>query len=645
MFIPNEINLSESLSDYIHFPDMLNIPPDYMFGYKDYISKYPYLNEYDCEVICMSILKWFKRKYPRVSVHIVGAPLRVYHVNNILRTDMVGHYINVDCVVTKTSEVAQEITEAYVKCKKCGEEYTFQVEDGRMELPAGISCPHCAGRQYSIVTEQCRYVDNQRITVQELQENTSHGKQPKQLKCVLRGDLVDTVSAGERVRLSGVLRLKYERDNFSSIFFEVFGVTRKQADDADIVLTDADIKQIKDLANQPDIYDQLANSLCPAIYGYTQIKKAIVFQIFGGTSVDLPDGTHIRGNSHILLCGDPALAKSQLIRAVAQLFPRSIYTSGKSSSGVGLTAAVLKDDDDKFFIQAGALPLADGGLAVIDELDKMSDEDRSSLHEAMEQQTITVNKAGISAQLYARCCMLAAANPLKGKFDRNIPLANQVDLPPSLMSRFDLVYLMTDDPDISMDKEVAKHILKTRQNAECISSGEEPYDNTGVTKPIDMMTLRKYLEHAKSINPIIDNETIDLLTEQHIKMRMDTDSKTRVTPRQLEALIRLSEASARIRLSSVVTVEDVRRAISLYQTSISSVNVGNEKSEDVWSSDGFYLSLIPEEGIVLQDYANEVMKRTLIADELEVNEVLLRLQNTQKISLKRIGTQTFVVRN
>lgn len=650
MYTPIPLDLSSSLFEFVGEARLFERPDSYEVDVQEYILKYPHLKSTDVEQLCFAIIDNIKKKYNRPCT-LINVPMKSYKVMDIISSSMVGHMVNVDCVIRKIGEVKLEMILAVVKCKKCG--YEFEPYEPNpmdvLRLPPGVECEnYCGGKTVILVPEKCEYVDSQYITAQELQENTIHAKQPKSIICVMRRSLVDKVNAGEKVRLTGIVKIKYEKNLFSSVYLEVFGISQRKEEECEVVLSDEDISNIKQLSCNPKIYDILSSSISPLVYGYNDIKRAIIFQIFGGTTIDLKDGAHIRGNSHILLCGDPGLAKSKLLTAVSTLVPNSVYTSGKSSSAAGLTAAAVRDEvDGKWVLEAGALPLADGGMAVVDELDKMSNEDRSALHEAMEQQTITVNKAGISTQLLTRCSLLAAANPSLGKFDRAIPLSDQLDLPPSLLSRFDLIYLMTDDVNKDTDMRVAKHILESRRNAEVVANGNIPDSFTGIEKPIDTQMFRKYLVYAKSIVPIIEDQIIDVLAKEYVRLRSEENDgyksvHIRVTPRQLEALIRLSEASARIRLSKIVSKEDIDRALSLYTSAMSNITLSSEQGDSVWNrGDSIVLSLVSHDGIELTELVKSIQQYSLM-DEEQINNELLNLTNHNRVQIVRIGNQTFV---
>jgi replicative DNA helicase Mcm len=306
-------------------------------------------------------------------------------------------------------------------------------------------------------------------------------------------------------------------------------------------------------------------------------------QLFGGIEKKLPDDTKIRGDIHILFVGDPGTAKSQLLEYISRLAPRGVYASGKSSTAAGLTAAAVRDEfgEGRWTLEAGALVLADKGIACVDEIDKMSPQDRSSMHEAMEQQIIHIAKAGITAALQTRCAVLAAANPKYGRFDEASPIPPQIDMPPTLLSRFDVIFTITDKPDEPRDLDMAEHILRAHFGGEIKKFREniesDEYSDFDEEKALATILpqktpeyLRKYVAYAKRhVFPVMTEGAIESIKEYYIKLRgQDTGAEASaiaITPRQLEAFVRLSEASARVRLSYKVTLEDTQRAINIVE--------------------------------------------------------------------------------
>ncbi|MEM3333750.1 MAG: minichromosome maintenance protein MCM, partial [Thermoplasmata archaeon] len=342
-----------------------------------------------------------------------------------------------------------------------------------------------------------------------------------------------------------------------------------------ISLSEEDVEKIREFAQDKNVIEKLKKKIASTLFGLDIEKEAILLQLFGGVPLKRKDGTRIRGDIHILLVGDPGTGKSQLLKYIINIAPKSIYTSGKGSTAAGLTAAATKEEfgEGRWTLEAGALVLADNGIAAIDEIDKMDDKDRVAMHEAMEQQTITISKAGMNATLMARCSILAAANPKFGRFDISRPLSDQLNLPPTLLSRFDAIFKMPDVPG-EIDAQIADHILDVHMETE--SEVEE----------IDDEFFKKYIAYAKKhITPKIMPDAREELKQYYLKMRNlynETLSKSiPITARQMEALIRLTQASAKARLSNIATAEDARRAIKIIQHFIEDVATTPEGTYDI----------------------------------------------------------------
>ena len=338
------------------------------------------------------------------------------------------------------------------------------------------------------------------------------------------------------------------------------------------------------------IYDKMRQSIAPTIYGLDVEKDALVLQLFGGIAKEMPDGTRTRGDVHTLLVGDPGTAKSQMLSYISKLAPRSIYASGKASSAAGLTAAAVRDEfgEGQWTLEAGALVLADKGLACIDEIDKMEETDRSSLHQAMEQQEISVAKAGINATLKSRCAILAAANPKLGRFDEFMPIHEQINMPPALLSRFDLIFSILDKPSPKTDIDLANHILQSHKGGEIrehinripdkLYSKEQEIQFMKHIQPVfEPEFLRKYIAYAKrNVFPVLTDDALKILQDYYVKIRNSSKESVPFTPRQLEAFVRLAESSARIRLSQEATDNDANRAILIIDQYLQRVGMDRE---------------------------------------------------------------------
>ncbi|MCZ6724768.1 MAG: minichromosome maintenance protein MCM, partial [Thaumarchaeota archaeon] len=324
-----------------------------------------------------------------------------------------------------------------------------------------------------------------------------------------------------------------------------------------------DVDKIRTMVSQPGAYERLVKSIAPGIHGFETQKEAVLLLSIGAPRTQLPDGSTLRGDINVLLVGDPGTAKSELLKYASRAAPRGLYTSGRGSTAAGLTAAVIRDKSGMMMLEAGAVVLADQGVACIDEFDKMRTEDRSALHEMMEQQTVSVAKGGIVATLNARTSILAAANPVFGKYDPYRNISDNLNLPIPLLTRFDLIFIIRDIPDKVRDEELAKHVLGMHE------TGAYP-----TKPPIDFVLLKKYFTYAKKFNPVLTKEANARILEYYLQMRSaGSESMITVTPRQLEALIRLSIARARALLHEEVTEEDSIHAVSLVKRMLETVGV------------------------------------------------------------------------
>lgn len=530
--------------------------------------------------------------FTETHVRIIKIPERIQIRE--LRSENINKFIAVSGLIRKATEVRPKIINGAFKCQKCGEITFMPQGEGKFVEPFECENDVC-GRKgaFKLVHDQSEFIDAQKLRIQESPDDLRGGEQPQTLDVDVDDDLAGLVSPGDRIVLSGVLR-SFQRSNREgkSTFFDLLldgnSIDIEDKEFEDIEISKEDIEEIVTLGKDPEIYKKIIGSIAPSIYGYEEVKEAMALQLFSGMAKHLPDGARIRGDMHILLVGDPGVAKSQLLRYAVKLAPRGIYTSGKSSTSAGLTATAVKDEfgDGRWTLEAGALVLADMGLACVDELDKMEADDRSSMHEAMEQQTISIAKAGIMATLKSRCALLGAANPKFGRFDRYEPIAKQINMPPALLSRFDLIFILTDEPSVNRDTAIAEHILKAHYAGE-LSTRRKNIVNSGIstddiTKAMEIIRpvleaekLRKYIAYTKrNIFPIIQDDARKHLIDFYLGLRKQgeaPDSPVPVTARQLEALIRLAEASARVRLSNVITTDDTSRIIRIVMASLKQV--------------------------------------------------------------------------
>ncbi len=494
-------------------------------------------------------------------VRFVNVPYEVLIEN--LRAKNINEFVAFKCVITKRTEVMHKVKVAVYKCELC--DSVLRVEAGRGFKPPK-KCSECKKVALRQMDDECIYADMQRAEAQELLERVRGGAPAARIELLLEGDLVNKIAPGDNVFICGILRLKpplktrQKQDLVYGRYVEVNSITSMKKDFEEIEITEEDKEKIKELAKDPQVVEKIVDSIAPSIYGHKEVKKAIALQLFGGTKgkKTAQDGMPIRDDIHILLIGDPGIAKSRFLQSVSEIAPKSIYVSGKSVSGAGLTVAAEKDDlgEGGWTLKAGALVLASGGCVQVDEFDKIDEEDRAALHEAMETQTISVAKAGIVAKFRAKTAILAAANPKYGRFDLNRNLAEQFDIPPTLLSRFDLIFPIVDVLDEEKDTLLAEHILASHMQEK--KEGKEM---------LDREFLRKYISYARRhIFPTLTKKAADRIKNFYVDMRArGKASKTvPITPRYLEGLVRLAEAHAKMRLSAKVEEEDAQAAISLF---------------------------------------------------------------------------------
>ncbi len=528
---------------------------------------------------------------PRISVRFCNLPSE----REIMVRDCTSHYLGqffaVQGLVTKVTDVLPRVWKGVFMCKRCKAEVgSIQVE---RVLKTPIACDQCGRKEFDLVVEKSKFIDFQKIEVQEPLEILKGGEQAKRISVWLEDDLTNKVLPGQRIIIAGILRMEAPKTKGTVYqkFIEANSISFTEQEFEELEISGEEEKEIKKLAKDPKIVDKFIASIAPSIYGHTEVKEAIALQLCGGTpNKRLPDGMKIRDNIHILLIGDPGTAKSQMLKYVDRLAPKSLYVSGKSATGGGLTAIAEKDEfgEGGWVLKAGALVLASGGLACIDEFDKMSEEDRSAIHEALEQQTVSVAKAGIIATFKSESAVLAAANPKYSRFDPYKTPAEQFDIPPTLISRFDLIFPVKDVLDETRDRELASHILSRHKLSQQIASSSREEMREDIEKqapPIDPELLKKYIAYSRrNCHPVLTDEAIRKLQEYYVDLRKrGSGGSVPLTPRQLEGLVRLAEASAKLHLRNRVEMSDAERAIRLVEFVLR--EVGMEKEAGVFDID------------------------------------------------------------
>ena len=492
-----------------------------------------------------------------------------------IRSKHLNKFLVIKGIVRQKSDVRPEVVSARFECPACGSVTSILQLEAVFREPTRCSCGRKA--RFKLVSRDL--VDVQSLVLEEAPDDLEGGEQPKRLSVILKEDLVSPLSdrrtnPGSKIQIAGITKDipiydKGVRSTRYNLIFEANHVTPMEEDYTQITITDEERAKIHDFAKDPKVYDILTESIAPSIYGHEKVKEALVLQLFGGVHKTQADGVAGRGDIHILLVGDPGAGKSQLLKRIQVVAPKSRYVSGKGASGVGLTAAVVKDEILKgYTLEAGALVLCNNGLCCIDEFDKMSDDDRTTIHEALEQQTVSIAKANIQATLLARTTVLAAANPKYGRFSTYKMLFEQIDLQPTLINRFDLIFPIRDIPSHENDQKLARFILKMHQK----SKVKEPEIPTAL--------LKKYIAHAKqTVHPVLTDEAVKEIEEYYVSLRNKDFSSTEpeiqsvpISPRQLEGIVRLAEATARIQLRAKVTREDAKRAIALLEHCLKTVS-------------------------------------------------------------------------
>lgn len=487
-----------------------------------------------------------------------------------LRSAHIGKFISVEGVVRKSSEVRPEIMQVVWVCPECEKEVIQERQGNFVSYPSFCDC----GNRKGFKQKEKSLIDTRWIVIEEPFELTE-GERPSQVTIFLTEDLISSdmrriSDPGNRIRVTGILTdtpKTKSAGNPSNVrldfYMDANHIQQTEEGWEKMEIKPEDEEIIKQLASDPEVYKTLVASIAPSLYGLEEIKESIILQLFGGVHRTLLDGTKFRGDIHVLLIGDPAAGKSQLLKLVPQIVPRGKYVSGKGATATGLTATVTKDEQfmGGWVLEAGAMVLANKGLLAIDEFEKMAPEDQVAMHEALEQGSVSIAKASIMATLPAQTSVLAGGNPKFSRFDPYLPISKQITIPDTLLSRFDLKFILKDVPNEDADKRLTEHMLRTRD------------DDFESSKPkLDKLILKKYISYAKDkVKPRLTKETGKTLKNFYVSQRKRAEGGSAPVPitlRQFEALIRLSEASAKVQLSDVVRKEDAERAIRLMRFSL-----------------------------------------------------------------------------
>ncbi|KAM4720783.1 DNA replication licensing factor MCM5 [Rhinophrynus dorsalis] len=508
-----------------------------------------------------------------------------------LKSEQMSHLVKIPGIIIAATAVRAKATKISIQCRSCRNTISnISVRPGLEGYAMPRKCnteqagrPKCPLDPYFIIPDKCKCVDFQTLKLQESPDAVPHGELPRHMQLYCDRYLCDKVVPGNRVTIMGIYSIRKSgktstkgRDRVGvgirSSYIRVVGIqvdTEGTGRSAAGAVTPQEEEEFRRLASKPDIYETVAKSIAPSIYGSTDIKKAIACLLFGGSRKRLPDGLTRRGDINLLMLGDPGTAKSQLLKFVERCSPIGVYTSGKGSSAAGLTASVMRDPVSRNFImEGGAMVLADGGVVCIDEFDKMREDDRVAIHEAMEQQTISIAKAGITTTLNSRCSVLAAANSVYGRWDDTKGEEN-IDFMPTILSRFDMIFIVKDEHNEQRDMTLAKHVMNVHLSART--------QTQSVEGEVELSTLKKLIAYCRAkCGPRLSAEAAEKLKNRYILMRSgarehERESEKRssipITVRQLEAIVRISESLSKMKLQPFATETDVEEALRLFQVS------------------------------------------------------------------------------
>jgi len=544
-----------------------------------------------------------------IQIQIVNFRRNAESIRN-LGSEHVSRLVQVPGIVISAGKVAPRATRIRLQCSNCRKEIWQDNVRGFGSATLPRACDNAANPTnekrcpldpFVIVPDKCVYVNTQKLKLQENPEDVPTGEMPRQIWLSLEREHIDNVNPGCRVNVIGEFSIyqqahkknkgKANSNRLRHPYLRVVGMELINASETKGSFKPEEEEELKKIARTGDVYKNICDSIAPAIWGNDDIKKAVACLLFGGSRKFLAGGMRLRGDINVLLLGDPSCGKSQFLKFVQEVAPIAVYTSGKGSSAAGLTASVLRDPTTgQFMLEGGAMVLADGGVVCIDEFDKMREQDRIAIHEAMEQQTISISKAGINAMLNSRCSVLAAANPIFGRYDDMRTVADNIDFQTTILSRFDLIFIVRDKRDPEMDKRLANHIMDFHINVDQSESSTKA--------PITADTLSKYIAFArKSCSPRLTPEAMESLKNAYVSFRQTAKIKQEetkqmsaipITVRQLEAIIRITESLAKMELSDTATEEHVKEAVRIFRfATMKAVQQGNFVGESLGNNQEF----------------------------------------------------------
>lgn len=488
-----------------------------------------------------------------------------------LRENNMGQLVKVSGVVTRRTGVFPQLKLVNFDCVKCGSTLGPFVQDSNQEIKLGF-CHNCQSKgPFTVNSEKTLYRNFQKMTLQESPGTVPPGRLPRHKEVILLWDLIDMAKPGEDVEITGIYKNAYDgglnAKNGFPVFATVIEANRVQVTREKHTVQDMDA--VRRLARDKKIVNRIISSMAPSIYGHRDVKTAIACSLFGGVSKDVNGKHNIRGDINVLLLGDPGVAKSQILKYVEKTAYRSVFSTGQGASAVGLTASVHRDPlTQEWTLEGGALVLADTGTCLIDEFDKMNDSDRTSIHEAMEQQSISISKAGIVTSLKARCAVIAAANPVEGRYNSSLTFSQNVNLTEPILSRFDVLCVIRDTVDAEEDTRLAEFVCSSHARSHPYADethNVEPITEVDGYDVIDQELLRAYISHARTVRPQLYHVDQDKIARVYADMRRESlqTGSFPITVRHLESIIRLSEAFARMRLAEFVSKSDINRAIKV----------------------------------------------------------------------------------
>ncbi|KAI8826242.1 MCM2/3/5 family-domain-containing protein [Fimicolochytrium jonesii] len=564
----------ESLEvSYVHLAE---VKPNLAF----YVANVPAETLKIFDVVALEVVLIGFEEYDKIKneIHVRMTDLPMCETLRDLRQTHLNTLVRVTGVVTRRTGVFPQLKYVKYDCVKCGAVIGPYYQDANTEIRVG-NCTSCQSKgPFNVNAEETVYRNYQRLTLQETPGSVPAGRLPRHKDVICLWDLVDYARPGEEVEVTGIYRNNFDvslntRNGFPvfATVIEANSITKKEDAFASFRLTEDDQKKIRQLAKDPKILSRIIKSIAPSIYGHDEIKTALSLAMFGGVFKN-PQGKHrLRGDINVLLLGDPGTAKSQFLKYVEKTAHRAVYTTGQGASAVGLTASVHKDTVTReWTLEGGALVMADKGVCLIDEFDKMNDQDRTSIHEAMEQQSISISKAGIVTTLQARCAVIAAANPIRGRYNSQVPFSQNVELTEPILSRFDVLCVVRDLADPVVDERLAQFVVNSHIRSHPLYQKDQDVEDC-VAPPQDediipQDLLKKYIMYARDkVYPRIADIDHNKLEKLYAELRRESmmTGGIPITVRYLESIVRMSEAFARMHLRDFVRQDDVDRAISV----------------------------------------------------------------------------------